>query len=45
MMRLAREVLDATDVPAEQQRLWMERTDGASVAAFYRWRAEVLMNG
>jgi hypothetical protein len=44
-IRIAREVLAATDVPAEQQRLWAQRTDGASPAAFYRWRREVLGPG
>jgi hypothetical protein len=44
-IRVAREVLAATDVPAEQQRLWAERTGGASVASFYRWRDEVNRHG
>jgi hypothetical protein len=44
-LRIAAEVLAETDVPAEQQRLWAERTGGASVAAFYRWREEALRNG
>ena len=39
-LRIVQEVLAATDVPAEQLRLWAERTGGASVAAFYRWRQE-----
>jgi hypothetical protein len=44
-IRVAREVLAATNVPAEQQRLWAERSGGASVASFYRWRDEALRGG
>jgi hypothetical protein len=39
-LRIAREVLATTSVPAEQLRLWEERTGGMSVASFYRWRDE-----
>jgi hypothetical protein len=42
---LLAEVLAATNQPAEQLRLWAERTGGASQAAFYRWRAEALNEG
>ena len=38
--RVVREILRATDVPAEQVRLWAERTE-KSQSAFYRRRAEV----
>jgi hypothetical protein len=41
-LRIVREVLTTTDVPAEQYDLWAKLTGGASVAAFYRWSAEAL---
>jgi hypothetical protein len=44
-IRIVRELLSTTDVPAERQKLWAKLTGGASVAAFYRWRDEVLGNG
>jgi hypothetical protein len=43
-LHIAREVLAVASTPAEQQRLWTERT-GASVASFYRWRTAVLAAG
>ena len=44
-LRIVREVLQTTPVPAEQQRLWAEMTGGASVPSFYRWRTEALNEG
>jgi hypothetical protein len=37
--------MQATNVPAEQLRLWAEQTRGMSVASFYRYRAEALNDG
>jgi hypothetical protein len=41
-LRIVKEVLAATSVPAEQLRLWTELSGGASTASFYRWRDEAL---
>lgn len=44
-LRIVKEVLMSTNVPAEQHHLWAKLSGGASLAAFYRWRGEALGSG
>jgi hypothetical protein len=43
-LRIVKEVLSTTELPAEQYDLWAKLSGGASLAAFYRWRTEALGN-